>query len=133
MKPPVLLCYNLQGDKAGKIKLTAMRFSIRIRVVNAEEYTQSIAALCGLEPMTEERYEGEGFTDEMLVLANFPNSLASQFLQAFRRGKIPPVALKAMLTPTNAQWSSLTLHGELSQENKAFEEKAPPIHAEGQK
>ena len=30
MKPPVLLTYNLCGERAAKIRLVAMRFRIRV-------------------------------------------------------------------------------------------------------
>ncbi|MDD3335874.1 MAG: DUF3783 domain-containing protein [Eubacteriales bacterium] len=130
MKPPVLLCYNLTGDKAAKIKFTAMRFAIRIRVVKPEEYTQTLAALCGLEEPNDQFYSEAGFEDEMLVMAHFPDALTSQFLQAFHKAKVAPVLLKAILTDTNADWNSLQLHQELSAEREAILNQSQPLHAQ---
>ena len=120
MKQPVLLCYNLSGEKMQKIRLAAMRLKIRVRPVEEDEYAQTVAALCGLEEKTDEAYVGAGFEDEMLVMANFPAGMMNAFLGLFRRMGIAPVALKAMLTPTNAAWNSEKLHAEIAGEHQAM-------------
>ena len=120
MKQPVLLCYNLSGEKMQKIRLAAMRLKIRVRPVEADEYAQTVAALCGLEEKTDAAYVGAGFEDEMLVMANFPAGMMNAFLGLFRRMGIAPVVLKAMLTPTNAAWDSEKLHAEIAGEHQAM-------------
>ena len=120
MKQPVLLCYNLNGEKMQKIRLAAMRLKIRVRPVEKDEYAQTIAALCGMEEKTDEAYAGAGFEDEMLVMANFPAGMMNTFLGLFRRMGIAPVALKAILTPTNAAWDSEKLHAEIAGEHQAM-------------
>ena len=120
MKQPVLLCYNLSGEKMQKIRLAAMRLKIRVRPVEKDDYAQTVAALCGLEEKTDAAYVGAGFEDEMLVMANFPAGMMNAFLGLFRRMGIAPVALKAMLTPTNAAWNSEKLHAEIAGEHQAM-------------
>ena len=120
MKQAVLLCYNLAPEKAQKIRLAAMRLKIRVRPVAKEEYGQTLAALCGMEETTDAAYGGAGFEDEMLVMANFPAAMMNTFLGLFRRMGIAPVALKAILTPTNAQWDSERLHAEIASEHEAM-------------
>lgn len=120
MRQPVLLCYNLSGEKMQKIRLAAMRLKIRVRPVEEDEYAQTVAALCGLEEKTDAAYVGAGFEDEMLVMANFPAGMMNAFLGLFRRMGIAPVALKAMLTPTNAAWDSEKLHAEIAGEHQAM-------------
>lgn len=120
MKQPVLLCYNLSGEKMQKIRLAAMRLKIRVRPVEKDEYAQTVAALCGLEEKTDAAYVGADFEDEMLVMANFPAGMMNAFLGLFRRMGIAPVALKAMLTPTNAAWNSEKLHAEIAGEHQAM-------------
>ena len=120
MKQAVLLCYNLAPEKAQKIRLAAMRLKIRVRPVAKEEYGQTLAALCGMEETTDAAYGGEGFEDEMLVMANFPAGMMNTFLGLFRRMGLAPVALKAMLTPTNAAWDSEKLHEEIAGEHQAM-------------
>lgn len=120
MKQPVLLCYNLSGEKMQKIRLAAMRLKIRVCPVEKDEYAQTVAALCGLEEKTDAAYVGAGFEDEMLVMANFPAGMMNAFLGLFRRMGIAPVVLKAMLTPTNAAWDSEKLHAEIAGEHQAM-------------
>ena len=120
MKQPVLLCYNLSGEKMQKIRLAAMRLKIRVRPVEKDEYAQTVAALCGLEEKTDAAYVGAGFEDEMLVMANFPAGMMNAFLGLFRRMGIAPVALKAMLTPTTAAWNRENLHAEIAGEHQAM-------------
>ena len=120
MKQPVLLCYNLSGEKMQKIRLAAMRLKIRVRPVEKDEYAQTVAALCGLEEKTDAAYVGAGFEDEMLVMANFPAGMMNAVLGLFRRMGIAPVVLKAMLTPTNAAWDSEKLHAEIAGEHQAM-------------
>ena len=120
MKQAVLLCYNFAPEKAQKIRLAAMRLKIRVRPVAKEEYGQTLAALCGMEETTDAAYGGAGFEDEMLVMANFPAAMMNTFLGLFRRMGIAPVALKAILTPTNAQWDSEKLHAEIASEHEAM-------------
>ena len=120
MKQAVLLGYNLAPEKAQKIRLAAMRLKIRVRPVAKEEYGQTLAALCGMEETTDAAYGGAGFEDEMLVMANFTTAMMNTFLGLFRRMGIAPVALKAILTPTNAQWDSEKLHAEIASEHEAM-------------
>ena len=120
MKQAVLLCYNLAPEKAQKIRLAAMRLKIRVCPVAKEEYGQTLAALCGMEETTDAAYGGAGFEDEMLVMANFQTAMMNTFLGLFRRMGIAPVALKAILTPTNAQWDSEKLHAEIASEHEAM-------------
>ena len=120
MKQAVILCYNLKPEKAQKIRLAAMRLKIRVRPVTRAEYGQTLSALCGMEALADAAYDGAGFEDEMLVMANFPAGMMNTFLGLFRRMGITPVALKAMLTPTNAQWDSEKLHTEIASEHEAM-------------
>lgn len=54
-------------------------------------------------------------------MAGLSSQQMHQFLQGFRRKKIPPVALKAVLTATNQKWDAFQLCRELSLEREAME------------
>ena len=150
MKQPVLLCYNLNGYKARNVHMTAMRMKIRVRNVAKEEYALPLSVLLGAEsvqtaPMrdpaidaqsdqrseqthgaqasrnvAEDQSGAQAFSDEMLVMAFFPQGMMNVFLQARHRAGVAPIALKAVLTPTNAAWSSTQLHDELAREHAAM-------------
>ena len=80
---------------------------------------EPVGALAGMMPRTGAEAAGS-FDDEMLVLVNFGSKLLNQFLQELRAAKIPGVALKAVLTPTNAEWNSVRLHEEIRREHEAM-------------
>ena len=132
MKQPVLLMYNLSGERARAVSVAAMRLKIRVRRVSPEEYALPLAILCGLEGETEEGAPVCPFEEEMLVMALFPAGMMNAFLQAMRRAGISPVALKAVLTPTNAAWNSVRLHEELSREREAILRGTAGAHADSQ-
>ena len=131
MKQPVLLVYNLSGERAKAVALSAMRLKIRVRRVEPDEYGLPLAALCGLEETPAQAPQAAPFADEMLVMALFPAGMMNVFLQAMRRAGIAPVSLKAVLTPTNAAWNSARLHEELCREREAFAAGAQAAHADG--
>ena len=117
---PTLLCYNLSGAKASKIRFAAMRLRVLLRDVRPDEYGLTLNDLCGLETGGENVPCEETFPDEMLVMAGFTPMLMNQLLQTFRQMKIPPVPLKAMLTETNGQWDSCRLYRVISAEHEAM-------------
>ena len=128
MKPPVLLTYNLHGERAAKIRMAAMRFRVRLRAVERREYARPLAEL--VESGPEGDWAGEAFDEEMLVMAHFPPALVQAFLQGLRRAGVRPGGLKAVLTPTNAQWDSLALYTELCREREAISQGAASVHGQ---
>lgn len=121
MNMPLILLYNLDTPKGAKIRRMCLPLGLRTRLVKPEEYGLPLGELVeGAAPETP--WAGESFSDEMLVLVNCTGPLLDRFLQGFRRNKIPSVALKAVLTPTNQTWDSTALHGELLRERQAIQE-----------
>ncbi|MDD2648100.1 MAG: DUF3783 domain-containing protein [Eubacteriales bacterium] len=125
---PLMLCYNINGDNGSKLRFAAMRCGIRIREVKREEFSLPLSALCAPAAETPEPYSGEGFDSEMLVFCAFPQGLVSRFLNEARTLRAKPVALKAILTETNAEWDSVTLMKELQKEHEAMTGGAKPVH-----
>ena len=119
MNHPMVLLYNLNNEKGGKIRRMCLPLGLRSRLVEPAEYGLTLSQLVeGQTPETP--WAGECFSDEQLLLVNCPGPLLDRFLQGFRRNKIPPVGLKAVLTPTNSGWTSLELREELAREREAI-------------
>ncbi|WP_191398537.1 DUF3783 domain-containing protein [Flavonifractor sp. An306] len=119
MNHPMVLLYNLNNEKGGKIRRMCLPLGLRSRLVEPAEYGLTLSQLVeGQTPETP--WAGECFSDELLLLVNCPGPLLDRFLQGFRRNKIPPVGLKAVLTPTNSGWTSLELREELAREREAI-------------
>ena len=120
MAAPVLLTYNLDSQRKLKLRFVCAELKLILRSVPESDYAQPLAALAGLCPRTEAAYSGEGFPDEMLVMANFNNHQFHALLDALRRSGMPPIPLKAVLTPTNAEWDSVKLHAEILREHETM-------------
>ena len=101
-----------------------MQLGVRVRPVAADAYGETLAALCGWEALAAAAAPDMPFSDEMLVLCNFSSAQLNDFLGGFKRGQIPPVALKAVLTDTNLHWTATMLQQELAQEHQALAAKA---------
>ena len=118
---PMVLCYNLQPEKLGRLRVLALRLGIGVRVVEPEKFGLPVGALAGVMEPPETVEEAEPFADEMLVMAHFRPGMLDAFLNGFRQSRIPPVKLKAMLTETNAAWSAARLHREIRAEHEQME------------
>lgn len=117
---PVLLMYALDGQKAAKIRLLCMKLKIRAQVVYPAQYLLPLGALLENHPAANAPYSGSAFSEEMLVLSDFSQKLLEDFLRGFAAAHIPAVSCKAVVTPSNLGWSSLTLHAELLKEHAAM-------------
>lgn len=126
-----VLLYNISADKLKKIRVILLRLGLQGRVVTEEEFALPVGQLTGVEGLSpaETSQEGseESFREEMLVMCDLPSPVFSAFLNALRQNRCP-VALKAVLTETNAGWSSARLHRELAAEHEAMQKAAKSVH-----
>lgn len=124
MKHPnraTVLCCNLNGTKAAKIKMAAVKLGLRIHTVSPDEFTLPLGRLVGLPAYADaESLEGESFTQEMLIFHNFTEPQLDAFLAEIRRAG--GVRLKAVVTPTNASWCINALYHELEAEHAAIQQ-----------
>ena len=127
MNTPTVLLYNLDNPRGAKIRRLCLPLGLRTVLIPKEAYGLPLGELAaGARP--EAPYEGAGFDDEMLVLCDCPGRLLDLLLQSFRRNKVAPVRLKAVLTPTNRAWDSAALHAELCREREAIRAGQAAVH-----
>ena len=117
---PMLLMYNLDNEKGVRLRMICLKLKIRARPVKPEEYGQPVGALAGAIPPVPSPEPAEGFHGEMLVFVNFSEVLLNRYLAELRAARLPGVALKAVLTPSNMHWTSGTLYEELGKEHEAM-------------
>ena len=117
---PTVLLFNLENDKGRQIKALCLALKLRARSVPPEDFSQPIEALMGLRPREEAPPPVRAFPHEMLVMGGLSPRQMNQFLQGFRRRKIPSVPLKAVLTATNGSWDPCQLGEELEKEHAAM-------------
>ena len=90
---PTLLAYQIDPGKLGKMQVVCLRLGIRVQAVDPADFGQTIGALAGVLPRD---------------------------AAAPAAAHIPPVALKAMLTDTNAAWTAPALYAEIAKEHAAM-------------
>ena len=115
---PTILTFNLSETRLSKLRFLCMKLGLAVKAVPAEDFSQPIATLCGLAERADAA-PAETFSEEMLVFCHMDNALVNRFLQTAKQMRYAPVALKAILTPTNAEWSPVQLCAELRQERAA--------------
>lgn len=115
---PTIYTFNLNENRLSKLRFLCMKLGVAVKTVPAEDFCQPISALCGLsEPV--EASPAEAFAEEMLIFCHMDNTQVNRFLQTAKQMRFAPVALKAILTPTNAEWTPVQLCRELKDERAA--------------
>lgn len=120
---PRVLLFNFAADSR---TMRLLRFlddsGTAVTQVPSCSYYEKLGALFALPGYEKSgvRHFGTPFQDEMLVMAGFDQVRLDALLHFFRDEKLPPVALKALLTPTNADWDAVTLHSHMLQERDQF-------------
>ena len=127
MKPfsfdPCVLLFNIaQNERCAKIEMYLKRQGIRFLHVPPEDFGRQLGSLLSL-PGFEARASAAvlPFSEEILVMSGFDQRLLQSFLNFFSSEGIKRVALKAMLTPTNASWTAAELHRNLRAEHEQFQ------------
>ena len=116
---PLLLCVHMEPGKLLRLSMLAMSLGIRVKEVKQDQEGQTLAALCGLEPM-KKRLPDAPVGDEMMVMAFFPDALLDRLFLTMRQSGLAMPALRAVLTPTNRNWNCGRLYKELSRERLAL-------------
>ena len=96
-------------------------FGAEIVPVARMDYNKTLAVLAGLDadvaPVMP--YSGGPLGGRMIVFCELENRLDT-LLPALRKAGAGPECLKAVLTPSNRNWSALKLYSELLREHQAL-------------
>ncbi len=115
----VVLLYNCSGPEFFKMKQILAMVRLRMHPVGPELYAAPLGELAAGKGEPGEA--GEPFPETMLVFCGVSDALLDKVLQLLRVAKLPPIGLKAVLTPDNREWDSRRLYGELIKEREAME------------
>ena len=113
---PTLLLSNIAPPKRAKMQVIALRCSCRMQVVPPERQGAKLEEILSGAP---ERTGEPAFSEELLVMSGLGERQMDVLLTELRRQRIP-IALKAVVTPTNAGWTAAELYTELCRERAAF-------------
>ena len=114
---PTLLTFNLAPHKRAALQVIALRGGIKLQAVTPERTGTTLTQLLSGDPG--QTTEPRPFSEELLVFGGFGERLLDAVLTELRRKKIH-VALKAVVTATNAEWTASELYDELCQEREAI-------------
>ena len=118
----VVLLYNIGGEKLRKIRTALLRLGLSGRTVSSEEYGHPIGFLAGLEGFGPSEDCGvEDFTGEMMLMSGLSSRQFSTLLDTLRASRCT-VTLKAVVTESNALWSSFELYRALKTEHDTMRE-----------
>ncbi len=108
------------SDKESALRALCARLGIRFKTIAADEAGQKLGALVGLPGFTADAPPADALADELLILHRFADRKIDAFLAAMRKAEIPRIALKAVVTEHNAEWSLTALAAELQREHDEF-------------
>lgn len=122
MKETVLLYNFTDRDRVMRLKQALLPLGLRLVAVEKKDYNKPIGVLAGAKGMAEQPetpdYDGEGFVDEMAVLAGFTSGRIDAFIKALRKTGVGKIDYKAVLTETNKNWDSVKLFTEIKEEHE---------------
>lgn len=108
------------SDKETTLRALCARLGIRFKTIAADHANQKIGALVGLSGFTIEELPAATLADEVLILHCFADRKIDTFLAAMRKAEISRIALKAVVTEHNADWTLTALAAELQREHDEF-------------
>lgn len=114
-----ILLFHVASDKAGQIENLCRKLRIRTSKVAPSSYSQKLGYLAGISGFRRENiaYSGPDFPSEMMVFSGMNSDRLDCFLEEYKKAFIPPIGLKAVLTPHNLFWSAANLYRELCKEH----------------
>ena len=122
MKETILLCNPPEKDRLLKLEMALFPLRVRLKKVAPSEYNQPLGVLAGIKEMTpaEDTYDGPELPDTMLVFCFLDDSRLNQALAALRKCGAGPFPYKAILTPTNSEWTAPDCFAEIKREHEAM-------------
>lgn len=124
MKEMVLYYTPSAAPHTAKLKSVLVRMGVRIKNIGADQTNQTVGYLAGLpgfEPVTvNQSAENPVISEEVLVMKNFTSRRIDELLMGLRKAGVPKIALKAILTEQNCNWTFYQLYEELQKEHKAM-------------
>lgn len=116
-----VLLYHVEGDRGRKLRGLLIQNGMKIRSIRPEQYLEPIGYLSGVkgaEP-SGQIYDGEDFSEEMMVLKGIYGGRLDMLLSLMRREGIS-IELKAVVTEQNIGWNSIQLYEEIKEEHETM-------------
>ena len=115
----VLKLFRELNDMGNTIVMITHDLGVDVTAVNRRDYGQKIGTLAEISGFHKNGkiYNGPDFAMEMLVFSGMDSQQVDAFLAEYKATGLPPVALKAIVTPYNVSWTADALLRELLKEH----------------
>lgn len=104
--------YNFSEDRLRKAKFALMPLKITVKNIEKEDFGQPVGFLAGISGIApqNEKYSGDGFDEEMIVMHNFTSKSMDLLIKALIKHGVGRIPLKAVVTSVNKDWDSVSLY-----------------------
>lgn len=121
----VVLLYNFKKSRLQSVRRALAPLRVTVKTVSKRAFSQPVGYLAGIDGIlpSGEKYTGEGFTDEMLVMCGFGSEMIDLLIALLNQSPVGKINLKAVITPSNVYWSSIALYEEIKAEHSALADK----------
>lgn len=118
----IILVNNIKENKIAGFENLCKSQNIKIKKVPYSFLGQPIGFLAQIPGMkkTGAVYKGSAIEDEVIVFSDFDDKDLDEFLEGYKNTGLEPIDLKAVVTPTNMNWTFVELCNELVQERNAY-------------
>lgn len=127
----MVLYYNpVPAPHVAKLKGVLVRMGVRIKNIQPEQVMQKVGFLAGIDGYEESEASKMSETpevmpvmeEEMLVMRGFTSRRMDELLLNLRKAGVPKIALKAVVTESNCEWTFYHLYGEIKEEHEKMKE-----------
>lgn len=118
-----VLLFQVNPQKRMQIEKLCHELEMETVTVDRKQYSEFLGFIAGIQgiPKSGKIYQGMDFPMEMMVFSGIHQELLEVFLRKYRELSIDPIALKAVLTPTNIFWNAEQLYQELLKEHMSLQ------------
>lgn len=121
-----VLLFNFSGDRLTKVSSAVEAINAKVLLIKENDCGQQLGYLIGTEGYNYNiNAPYEHFSDELLIMSGFNRDDINELIQTLRISGAGRVALKAIITPVNINWSIPQLykavkadHDEMSRKSK---------------
>lgn len=123
-KPMILYYDNGQEEKRKSMEKALSHMGIDLVPITAAHFLQTVGHLAkvkGFPPRKIPPFQSTPeVTKDVLIMCNFTEEKLDMLLDSMKKGLVPQVALKAVLTAQNCFWTFAQLFQELEEEHSHF-------------
>ena len=123
-KPTILYYSNGLTDKARKFEKAVQKIGCNYIPVSGQHLLQTIGYLARVKGFPQRKVsvleQPAQIPMDIMVMSNCSDEHVDKILKLMKEGEIPPVPLKAVVTPNNCFWTFSHLAEELMEERRQF-------------